>query len=126
MTQVTNHKSWSEVLATHRSQSGISLSGGRVRSLLCNQNKAGEYGDEVRENQIFYRVTRSTPLRSVLALKDMVGGDDPVRVFEKLEKNRWIDHGVWLVANAAIEEPDGMLFLLERMRANQASPPEQA
>jgi hypothetical protein len=104
--------SWNEVVAIHNAQSGISTKDGKVRSVLCNQAKEG-YADEVRDDKIFYRVTRSTNPKSVAALRDMVGLNHTVRVFEKLGVNQWIDHGQWFVQDCAPED-DGEVFLFTR------------
>ena len=103
---------WSEVVAIHNSQSGISTKGGRVRSVLCNQEKEG-YADEVRSDAIFYRVTSSTNQFGVATLQGMVGLTQPIRVFEKLGVNQWRDHGEWFV-NAVAEEDSGYVFLFRR------------
>jgi len=42
----------------------------------------------------------------------MVGSQSYLTVFEKIAKNRWLDHGLWVVAQSAPEEPDGRVFLL--------------
>jgi hypothetical protein len=102
---------WEQVLPVHRSQSGISTRDGKVVSLLCNQAKAGPYADEVFEDKIIYRVTTATLRQNVEALKRMVGTPEPVSVFEKLGKNRWVDLGKWQVKQLAAEE-DCVLFLL--------------
>ena len=104
---------WSEVAAFHAVQAGISTRNGKARSILCNQSKDGEYADEVRADTIFYRVTSSTNAASVEALKRMVGCGEPVRVYEKLGVNRWLDHSWWMVADCA-PEGEGQLFLLKK------------
>jgi hypothetical protein len=113
MTSPPSTLTWTEVVAVHRSQTGISTNHGQVRSLLCNQSKEGPYADEVREDQIFYRVTASTNKTSVAALRGMKTNGHAFRVFEKLGKNRWLDHGCWKVSDIA-DEADGTLFLLNR------------
>jgi hypothetical protein len=115
MTAESTPLTWTEVVAVHRSQSGISTHNGTVRSLLCNQSKEGPYADEVREHQIFYRVTTSTNKTSVSALRNMKNSGLTFRVFEKLAKNCWRDHGHWRVSDVA-EEPEGTLFLLTRLQ----------
>jgi hypothetical protein len=112
MTSPSAEKTWDEVARTHRSQSGISVLDGRVRSLLCNQHKLGHYADEVCADKILYRVTTNTPSKGVLALERMVGSQSYLTVFEKIAKNRWLDHGLWVVSQSAPEEPDGRVFLL--------------
>jgi hypothetical protein len=108
----TNFLTWSQVVLTHGSQSGIATRNGQVRSLLCNQAKEG-YADEVFEDKIFYRVTNSTNPKSVAALRAAVGSRQPLHVFEKLGVNRWLDHGEWNATKMA-EEGDGTVFLLLR------------
>ena len=104
---------WSDVVAVHAVQAGISTKSGKARSILCNQSKDGEYADEVRGDTIFYRVTTSTNAACVAALKRMVGAVEPVRVYEKLGVNRWIDHRFWGVVDCA-PEGEGLLFLLKK------------
>ena len=104
---------WSEVVEFHAVQAGISTRDGKVRSILCNQSKEGEYADEIRGDTIFYRVTSSTNPSAVAALQRMVGGIEPVRVYEKLGVNQWVDHSYWIVADCA-PEGEGLLFLLKR------------
>ena len=104
---------WTEVVAFHAVQAGISTRDGKVRSILCNQSKEGEYADEIRGDTIFYRVTSSTSPSAVAALQRMVGEIEQVRVYEKLGVNQWIDHNYWIVADCA-PEGDGLLFLLKR------------
>jgi hypothetical protein len=103
---------WKEVVAIHGSQAGIATKSGVVRSLLANQAKEGNYADEIREDTIFYRVTGRTNSNSVQCLREMVGTSRHIHVFEKLGKNRWRDHGEWIVADSA-EEEGGTLFLLK-------------
>ncbi len=104
---------WSEVVEFHAVQAGISTREGKVRSILCNQSKEGEYADEIRGEIMFYRVTASTNPSAVAALRKMAGGGEPVRVYEKLGVNRWLDHNYWIVADCA-PEGDGLLFLLKK------------
>lgn len=104
---------WHQVVAVHGSQAGISTKGGVVRSLLANQAKEGNYADEIRDQAIFYRVTSRTNSSSVRCLRGMVGTGRSFHVFEKVGKNRWIDHGNWVAADAAQEEA-GVVFLLSR------------
>jgi hypothetical protein len=104
---------WSQVIPIHRCQSGIATLQGRVTSLLCNQSKDGAYADEVREKQIFYRVTNNTNPRSVASLKLMAGNGHEVHVFEKLGVNKWRNLGMWRVARFE-PEGEGTVFLLER------------
>jgi hypothetical protein len=103
---------WHEVAAIHMVQAGISTKDGKVRSVLCNQSKEGEYADEIREDAIFYRVTRSTNAAGVAALTRMVGTGGRIHVFEKVGVNRWIDHNLWIVVDCA-PEAEGTLFLLK-------------
>ena len=112
MTTSTNSLAWSQIVPIHGSQSGISIKNGRVWSLLCNQAKEG-YADEVLDDKMFYRVTKSTNPKSVAALRATVGSNKTFRVFEKIGVNKWIDHGEWKAANVA-EESDGTVFLLLR------------
>jgi hypothetical protein len=114
---------WSDVVAFHAVQAGISTRNGKVCSILCNQSKDGEYADEVRADAIFYRVTPSTNAASVEALKRMVGSGESVRVYEKLGVNRWLDHSSWLVADSA-PEGDGLLFLLKKAAIVGSSLPQ--
>lgn len=107
---------WSEVVGFHAVQAGISTRDGKVRSILCNQSKEGEYADEIRGDTIFYRVTSSTNPSAVAAMRRMAGGNEPIRVYEKLGVNQWIDHDYWIVADCA-PEGDGLLFLLKRAEA---------
>jgi hypothetical protein len=104
---------WSEVVAFHAVQAGISTRDGKARSILCNQSKEGEYADEIRGDMIFYRVTSSTNPSAVAALRRMAGGSETVRVYEKLGVNQWVDHNYWIVADCA-PEGEGLLFLLKR------------
>jgi hypothetical protein len=90
----TNFLTWPQVVLIHGSQSGIATRSGQVRSLPCNQADEG-YADEVFEDKIFYRVTNSTNPKNVAALRAAVGSKQPLRVFEKLGGNRWLDHGEW-------------------------------
>jgi hypothetical protein len=108
---------WKEVVPVHGSQSGISVRQGVVTSLLCNQAKDGPYADEVRGEQIFYRVTDSTNPRCVAALKKMVADRErSVQVFEKLGVNRWADLGQWQVVDVASEDEGCWVFLLHRKK----------
>ncbi len=102
---------WSEVVETHRSWRGISVLDGRVRSLLCNQHKAGGYSDVVLSDRIVYRVTASTLPVDVHALTEMIGRREPVEVFEKLGVNMWKPLGPWVVAEAE-RTPTGIDFTL--------------
>lgn len=104
---------WKTVYEFHRSLSGIATKGGRVFSLLCNQNKAGEYADEVHSDRLLYRVTSQTQPRVVEALRNEVGSTNTVRVFEKVGVNRWIDLSDWVIVQTE-PEADGWLFLLKR------------
>ena len=104
---------WKTVYEFHKSLSGIATKGGEVFSLLCNQNKAGEYADEVFPDRLHYRVTSQTQKRVVEALKRAVGSDKPVRVFEKVGVNRWKDLSNWVLVQVE-PESDGWLFLLRR------------
>ena len=104
---------WKTVYQFHKSVSGIATKGGEVFSLLCNQNKAGEYADEVFPDRLHYRVTSQTQKGVVEALKSAVGSGKPVRVFEKVGVNRWKDLSNWVIAQAE-PESDGLLFLLKR------------
>ena len=103
---------WSEVVAIHNSQSGISTNGGIVRSVLCNQAKES-YADEIRSDAVFYRVTTKTNPVGVQALRGMVGAEKAIRVFEKIRVNHWWDHGKWFV-HAHAEEADGSVFFFRR------------
>jgi hypothetical protein len=104
---------WQQVVAVHGSQAGISTKGGVVRSLLANQAKEGNYADEIRDQAIFYRVTSRTNPSSVRCLRGMLGTGRPFHVFEKVGKNRWLDHGTWVAAGAA-QEAEGEVFILSR------------
>ena len=106
--------SWSEVVAIHNAQSGISTKEGKVLSVLCNQAKEG-YADEVRGDAIFYRVTSSTNQKSVAAMRRMAGLNQTIQVFEKLGVNQWVDHGNWFVRDCAPEE-GGEVFHFTKTR----------
>lgn len=104
---------WKTVYQFHKSLSGIATRAGEVFSLLCNQNKAGEYADEVFPDRLLYRVTSQTQRRVVEALKNAVGSNRTVRVFEKVGVNRWKDLEDWVIVQVE-PESDGWLFLLKR------------
>jgi hypothetical protein len=110
---VVEELDWKTVYQFHKSLSGIATKGGEVFSLLCNQNKAGEYADEVFPDRLLYRVTSQTQQRVVSALRDAVGTGKPVRVFEKVGVNRWKDLANWVIVEVE-PESDGWLFLLKR------------
>jgi hypothetical protein len=109
---VAEELDWKTVYQFHKSLSGIATRGGEAFSLLCNQNKAGEYADEVYPDRLLYRVTSQTQHRVVLALKNAVGSRKPVRVFEKVGVNRWKDLAEWAIVQVE-PESDGWLFLLK-------------
>jgi hypothetical protein len=110
---VADELDWKTVYQFHRSLSGIATKGGDVFSLLCNQNKAGEYADEVFPDRLLYRVTSQTQQRLVEGLRRAVGSGKPVRVFEKVGVNRWKDLSHWVIVQVE-PESDGWLFLLNR------------
>ena len=79
----------------------MSVRGGKVVSLLCNQHKDGDYGDAIFPDRIEYVIPDGALKADRKALEKMVGSDVPLHVFEKLGVNSWEPHGEWVVVRLA-------------------------
>ena len=104
---------WAEVAKHHGTVAGIASENGRAFSILCNQQKSGRYPDRIDGNTLTYYVGRTTQTHTITALMRVVEEPGPLRVFEKLGPNRWLDHGYWVPAGAE-DARDGMIEV--RMR----------
>ncbi|MFH1465622.1 MAG: hypothetical protein ABIO70_14645 [Pseudomonadota bacterium] len=100
---------WNEVEEVHRTVAGIAVRDGRVWSLLCNQQKGGKYPDKIEGNRLSYHVGRYTQRHGKDALQSLVNQPHDVRVFEKLESNRWVDRGLWRLEGVGEQTSDGYL-----------------
>ena len=97
---------WDAVVQVHGGITGIGQRDRRATSLLCNQQKSGRYPDRIDQGRLTYFVAQRTLKADVRALFVAVEERSPVRVFEKLAPNRWLDRGLW-VGVAIGESEDG-------------------
>lgn len=106
---------WKEVARTHGSWRGVSMKEGRVVSILCSQHKDGGVPDTIREDKIEYAIPTTTNYlaRERKALEAMIGSGFSVHVFEKLGRNAWEDHGLWIVKEKQ-QKKSVDLFILKR------------
>ena len=91
-----------------------------MASLLCNQQKDGEYGDAVLDDRIEYVMPNDTLKGERRVLEEMVGTTDAFYVFEKLGVNAWKSHGRWVVARMT-PRIDVTVFELRRADDDRAS-----
>ncbi len=105
---------WNEVAKVHGTVAGISVRGGVVVSLLCNQQKAGPYPDRIEGDTLTYYVGRRTQAHGVERLFELVAAPRPITVFEKLGVNRWLNLGVW--SPVGVGEQSGGMIPIEFQR----------
>jgi hypothetical protein len=92
---------WSEVVKVHRTQAGIRAPrGGSEASIICNIGVHGPYPDRFLGPDVLHYVGRGLEGDQELdrdneSLRQAVERGVPIRVFEQLGKNRYLDHGVW-------------------------------
>jgi hypothetical protein len=86
--------SWKDVIAVHQTIAGINVKNGLPISILVNQEKGG-YSDEVTSTELIYVLSKNTQTHGINALLRIVGQPHPVRAFEKVGKDKWLDLGNW-------------------------------
>lgn len=92
---------WSEVVKVHKTQAGIRAPrGAREASLICNTSARGSYPDRFLGPDVLHYVGRGLEGDQELdrdneSLRQAVERGSPIRVFEKLGTNRYLDHGYW-------------------------------
>lgn len=98
---------WYDVKKVHKTVAGINASNGKVLSLLINIDSKALYPNKIDENEIVYYFGSNTQFWTVDALINSVGKKSPIRVFQKLAINRWLDLGYWLPEKINEEAEDG-------------------
>lgn len=92
---------WNTVVKVHRTQAGIRAPrGGTEASIICNTGSHAPYPDKFLGPDVLHYVGRGIEGDQALdgdneSLRQAVGRGIPVRVFEQLGKNRYLDHGIW-------------------------------
>jgi hypothetical protein len=92
---------WSEVVKVHLTQAGIRAPrGGSEASIICNTGAHGPYPDRFLGPGVLHYVGRGLEGDQELdrdneSLRQAVERGVPIRVFEQLAKNKYVDHGVW-------------------------------
>lgn len=92
---------WSEVLKVHRTQWGIRAPRGQSEaSIICNTGSHGPYPDRFLGPDVLQYVGRGLEGDQELdreneSLRQAIDRGVPIRVFEKLGKNKYVDHGGW-------------------------------
>jgi hypothetical protein len=92
---------WSEVVKVHRTRAGIRAPRrGTEASIICNTGAHGPYPDRFLGPDVLHYVGRGLEGDQELdrdneSLRQAVERRVPIRVFEQLGKNKYIDHGVW-------------------------------
>ncbi|HWP00632.1 MAG TPA: hypothetical protein VNL74_08415 [Methylococcus sp.] len=92
---------WSEVVKVHRTRAGIRAPrGGSEASIICNTGAHGPYPDRFLGPDVLHYVGRGLEGDQDLdrdneSLRQAIERGIPIRVFEQVGKNRYIDHGVW-------------------------------
>ncbi len=92
---------WAEVVKIHRTRAGIRAPrGGAEASIICNTGAHAPYPDRFLGPDVLHYVGRGLDGDQALdrdneSLRQAVERGVPIRVFEQLGKNRYLDHGVW-------------------------------
>lgn len=92
---------WNDVQKIHRTQAGIRAPRGRSEaSIICNTGAHGPYPDRFLRPDLLRYVGRGfegdqTLDRDNESLRLAIQRGIPIRVFEQLAKNKYIDHGFW-------------------------------
>lgn len=92
---------WAEVIKVHKTQAGIRAPRGRTEaSIICNTGAHGPYPDRFLGPDVLHYVGRGLEGDQALdrdneSLRQGIESGVPVRVFEKLTKNQYLDHGTW-------------------------------
>lgn len=93
---------WSEVVKVHRTRAGIRAPrGGTEASIICNTGAHGPYPDRFLGSDVLHYVGRGLEGDQALdrdneSLRQAIERGVPIRVFEQLAKNQYVDHGAWL------------------------------
>jgi hypothetical protein len=93
--------SWNEVQKVHRTQADIRAPrGGSEASIICNMGAHAPYPDRFVAPDVLHYVGRGLDGDQALdrdneSLRQAVERGVPVRVFEQLAKNQYVDHGYW-------------------------------
>jgi len=93
---------WSEVVKVHRTRAGIRAPrGGSEASIICNTGAHGPYPDRFLGADVLHYVGRGLEGDQALdrdneSLRQAIERGVPIRVFEQLAKNQYLDHGGWL------------------------------
>lgn len=104
---------WSEVAKIHKTWKGVFVENGSALSLLCNPHDHGQYGDDATQEEIVYRVPHRSHAADIRALLRSMSSRRPLRVFEKVAINQWVDRGEWRLISHD-EDPNGHSFVLHR------------
>ncbi len=92
---------WSEVVKVHHTRAGIRAPrGGSEASIICNTGAHAPYPDRFLGPEVLHYVGRGLEGDQELdrdneSLRQAIERDVPIRVFEKLGKNRYVDHRHW-------------------------------
>lgn len=92
---------WNEVVKVHRAQAGIRAPRGRDEaSIICNTGAHGPYPDRFLGPDVLHYVGRGLDGDQELdrdneSLRQAIERGVPIRVFEQLAKNKYVDHGTW-------------------------------
>lgn len=94
--------SWREVVAVHRTQRGIHAPrGGSEASVICNTGPHAPYPDRFVGPDVLRYVGRGQEGDQALegdneSLRQAIERGLPIRVFEAVGRNRYLDHGLWM------------------------------
>ena len=92
--------SWQEVRFMHGTNAAISTKGGCVESLLCGGNG---HSDVIRDDHILYSVpNRKFYFKSLEILQFSFKNKASIRVFQKLQQNKWHERGLYKIHNIAL------------------------
>ncbi len=97
---------WNQVKKIHKTVTGIYTVDRKALSLIVNCNTKGRYPNKVTKSEITYVFGPSTPFWQVESLLKAVETADKLRVFQKLDVNRWEDLGYWTPTSLG-DETDG-------------------
>jgi hypothetical protein len=93
---------WSEVVKVHKTRAGIRAPrGGSEASIICNTGAHGPYPDRFLGPDVLHYVGRGLEGDQALdrdneSLRQAIERGIPIRLFEQLGKNQYMDHGTWL------------------------------
>lgn len=98
----TNLLPWGEVVKVHKTQAGIRAPrGGAAASIICNTSPRGPYPDRFLGPDVLHYVGRGVDGDQALdrdneSLRQATERGVPIRVFEQLGRNKYLDHGTWV------------------------------